>query len=111
ALRGAREAYPGARDDANYPALLNAMVRTALVIGDRELARRLVGGLEPQYPLAEHALVAANAALTEAQGDLEAAADAYAEAADRWERFGVVAEQAFALLGRGRCLLRLARPV
>src|SRR5207342_3570779 len=42
--------------------------------------------------------------------DLEADADAYADAADRWERFGVVPEQAFALLGQGRCLLRLSRP-
>jgi hypothetical protein len=56
--------------------------------------------------------------LAEARGDFQAAADAYAEAADRWERFGVVSEQAFALLGQGRCLLGqgrcllgLARPV
>ena len=89
---------------------LPAMVRTALAIGDRELAERLVDGLEPRYPYAEHALVAANAALTEARGDLQAAADAYADAADRWERFGVVPEQAFALLGQGRCLLGLSRP-
>ena len=86
------------------------MVRTALAIGDPELAERLVSGLEPRYPYAEHALVAANAALAEARGDLQAAADAYADAADRWERFGVVPEQAFALLGQGRCLLGLARP-
>ena len=49
-------------------------------------------------------------ALTEARGDLWAAVDAYADAADRWERFGVVAEQAFALLGQGRCLVGLSRP-
>ena len=42
--------------------------------------------------------------------DLQAAADAYADAADRWERFGVVPEQAYALLGQGRCLLGLSRP-
>ena len=69
-----------------------------------------MSGLEPRTPYAEHALVAANAALTEARGDLQAAADAYADAADRWERFGVVPEQAFALLGQGRCLLGLSRP-
>ncbi len=61
-------------------------------------------------PHAEHALVAANAALAEARGELQAGADAYADAADRWERFGVVPEQAFALLGHGRCLLGLSRP-
>ena len=68
------------------------------------------GGYTPGYAYAEHAVVAANAALTEARGDLQAAADAYADAADRWERFGVVPEQGFALLGQGRCLLGLARP-
>ena len=30
--------------------------------------------------------------------------------AERWERFGVVTEQAYALLGQGRCLLGLFRP-
>ena len=38
-------------------------VRTALAIGDRELARRPAGGIERGYPCVEHALVAANAAL------------------------------------------------
>lgn len=100
------ESYPGARDNPNYPMLLPAMVRAALRIGEPALAERLVAGFEPRYPYAEHALVAANAALTEARGDLAAASDA----ADRWERFGVVPEQAFALLGQGRCLIGLSRP-
>ena len=110
ALLAELENFPGARDNQIYPMFLPAMVRTALGIGEPELAERLVSGLEPRYPLAEHALVAANAALTEARGDLQAAADAYADAADRWERFGVVPEHAFALLGQGRCLLGLSRP-
>ena len=58
------------------------MVRTALGIGARELAERLAGGVEPRYPYAEHALVATNAALAEARGDLQAASEAYTEAAD-----------------------------
>jgi hypothetical protein len=33
-----------------------------------------------------------------------------AYAAVRWKRFGVVPEQAFALLGEGRCLVALDRP-
>ena len=104
------ESYPGAREQQQYNIMLPTMVRTALGIGEPALAERLVAGLEPRYPYAEHALVAANAALTEARGDLSSAADAYADAADRWERFGVVPEQAFALLGQGRCLLGLSRP-
>ena len=110
ALLAELESYPGGHGNANYPMLLPAMVRTALQIGEPELAERLVGGLEPRYPYAEHALVAANAALKEARGDLSSAADAYADAADRWERFGVLPEQAFALLGQGRCLVGLSRP-
>jgi class 3 adenylate cyclase/tetratricopeptide (TPR) repeat protein len=110
ALLAELESYPGARENPNYLALLPAMVRTALGIDESALARRLASGLEPRYPYAEHALVAANAALTEARGDLQAAADAYVDAAGRWERFGVVPEQGFALLGQGRCLLSLSRP-
>ena len=37
----------------------------------------------------------------------QAAADGYADAAQRWQTFGVVPEQAFALLGQGRCLVAL----
>jgi hypothetical protein len=98
------------RETPYYPALLSPMVRAALGIRDPGLAERLASGVEPRYPYAEHALVAANAALAEDRGDLQTAADAYAEAADRWERFGVVPEQAFALLGQGRSMLGLSRP-
>ena len=102
------EATPGAHD-LNYYSLLPSMVRTALRIGDQQLAEQLAGRVEPRYPIAEHALVAANAALAEARGDLQAAAHAYADAADRWQNFGFVPEQAFALLGQGRCLTALGR--
>jgi len=46
---------------------------------------------------------------TEDGGDLERAADGYKDAAARWTDFGVVAEEAFASLGRGRCLVGLSR--
>jgi hypothetical protein len=65
---------------------------------------------EPRTPFAKNAVVAANAALAEARGDPRSAADAYADAEAGWERFGVVPEQAYALLGEGRCLLALDRP-
>jgi len=110
ALLAELEATPGAREAQYYAALLSALVRSALALGHRELAECFADGVEPRSPYAEHALVAASAALAEARGDLQAAADAYADAADRWQRFGVVPEQAFALLGQGRCLVGLARP-
>lgn len=103
--------FPRATDSSSYFVLLVPTVRAALQIGDPTLAERLVTTIGAPYPYAEHALVAANAALTEARGNLAAASDAYADAAERWARFGVVPEQAFALLGHGRCLLALGDPI
>jgi tetratricopeptide (TPR) repeat protein len=93
----------------SFPAWVCPMVRAALQLGDQALAERIAGSVEPMIPYAEHALVAANAALTEARGDRQAAADAYTDATGRWKRFGVVTEHAFALLGQGRCLVELSR--
>ncbi len=101
---------PGASEKTQHTSYLPAMVRAALAIGDRDLAARLTSRLEPRTPYVEHALVAANAALAEAQGDYHAAAQAYADATARWRQFGVVPEHAFALQGQGRCLLILGRP-
>jgi tetratricopeptide (TPR) repeat protein len=83
------------------------MVRTALATGHPELAERLIGGVEPTTPYHDHALVTAKAALAEGHGDHEFAVHGYADAAERWQTFGVVPEQAFALLGQGRCLIAL----
>ena len=101
---------PGTRDIHYYAPYLPAMVNTALAIGDRQLAERLAIGVEPVHPYAEHALVTVAAAVAEARGDHLAAADGYAQAAGRWQQFGVVPEQAFALLGQGRCLNALGCP-
>ena len=100
--------FPGARAMIYYESYLPGMVRAALAMRASGLAERLVAALEPHYPHAEHALVAANAAVSEAHDELQAAADSYGDVADRWERLGVVPEQAFALLGQGRCLVGLS---
>jgi hypothetical protein len=85
-------------------------VRSALALDERELAGRLVEGVEPVTPLAEHALVACRALLAEAAGDDTQATTLYAEAAERWREFGNVPERAYALLGQGRCLAALGKP-
>jgi tetratricopeptide (TPR) repeat protein len=103
-------ATPDLRSKSVFFTWLPFLVRAALSIGDSDLAGRLATGPEPTTPYAEHALVAVSAALAEAGGDFRAGADAYADAAERWKGFGVVPEQAYALLGRGRCLLELFRP-
>jgi len=103
------EALPGGRETGYYAAYLPTMARTAISLGNPQPAERLLAGVNPQIPAAEYALATVNAALAEARGDLGAAAQGYADAADRWQQFGVVPEQAFALLGRGRCLTLLGR--
>ncbi len=100
---------PGVFGTSSY-SLLPELVRCALSSSGRELAAEITDGFEPHTPLQERALVAARAVLAEAAGDSTEAARLYAEAAERWRDFGSVPERAYALLGRGRCLVALGRP-
>jgi hypothetical protein len=95
------------RADPYYASLLLGLLRTALALGEHELGARLVDGVEPVTPLAEHVLAACRAQLAEAAGDRAQAADLYAQAAERWREFANVPERAYALLGQGRCLAAL----
>src|SRR5207245_5326684 len=101
---------PAAREPEYYTAYLPALVRSAVTLGDHALAQRLITGVEPRTRYAEHTLIATAAVIAEARGDVPGAAEGYADAAGRWEQFGVVPEHAFALLGHGRCLVGLGRP-
>ena len=80
------------------------LVRGAIAVGDRQLAARLIDGVEDRIPLFAHALCACRAQLAEAAGDHAEAAAQYAEAAERWREFRRVPELAYALLGLARCL-------
>jgi class 3 adenylate cyclase len=91
------------RRDGYYIAYLPGLVRTALTVRSQDLASRLVAGVEPLTPLAEHTLCASRAAIAEAAAERANAAALYGEAAERWRLFGDVPERAYALLGRGRC--------
>lgn len=86
------------------------LVRLALALGDTPLARRFVGTVEPRTPMTRHAFASARAQLAEAAGAHAEAALLYADAAERWQRFGNVPEHAYALLGQGRCLRALGDP-
>jgi class 3 adenylate cyclase/tetratricopeptide (TPR) repeat protein len=99
----------GTRATNYYITWLQGMVRTALAINRSDLAEQLLAGVEPRHPYTQHALAAAHATLAEHHGDHTTAADAYTDAATRWEQFGVIPEHAHALLGQGRCLLALNR--
>ena len=101
---------PAAREPEYYTANLPALVRSAVALDDHALAQRLITGVESHNRYAEHALITATAVIAEATGDVAGAAEGYADAAERWEQFGVVPEHAYALLGHGRCLVSLGRP-
>jgi hypothetical protein len=109
ALLAELDRVQGSRGSTYYPRALPGAVRTALAAGDPSLARRLTAGVEPRYPLEEHARAAAEAELAEHESDHAAAASLYANAAARWHEFGNVSERAYALLGQGRSLLALGR--
>jgi hypothetical protein len=98
---------PQVAGGSDFIARLPQAVRTALAAGDSDLAEVLVEGIEPIYPLGEHALVTARALLDESAGTQAKAVAGFADAAVRWHGFGVPYEEAQALLGEGRCLLAL----
>jgi ATP/maltotriose-dependent transcriptional regulator MalT len=99
-----------ARHNMYYAAYLPTLVRTAVAVGRDDLAQRLTADYHARTPDAQHALVTATATLAEARGDHQTAAGGYADAAQRWEQFGVLPEQAYALQGHGRCLINLGQP-
>jgi hypothetical protein len=90
--------------------VLPGLLRTTLALGDTGFAQRVVEGVEPRTPVAEHALAPARAQLAEADHRHGDAAQLYREAGERWEQFGNLPERAYALLGEGRCLVALGGP-
>jgi class 3 adenylate cyclase/tetratricopeptide (TPR) repeat protein len=87
-----------------FGSVLPAVVRVAVDAGDLDLAEGLIQGLDPLHAWAANGLFAAEPIVAEARGEEARAARGYADAAERWARFGVVPERGFALLGEGRCL-------
>lgn len=101
---------PSSRGDVQqYLSLLPELVRTAIACGDVSLAGELPDGVNALYPIQQNALLAANAAVTEGNGEVETAASLYASVADRWRAIGNIPELGFALVGQGRCLNRADR--
>jgi class 3 adenylate cyclase/tetratricopeptide (TPR) repeat protein len=84
-------------------------VRICSAAGRLSLARQLLDGFPVAMSRHRYALVAAEAILSEAEGQVEQAAQGYAKAADGWSDYGFVLERALALLGLGRCLVALGR--
>jgi hypothetical protein len=85
----------------------------AVAGGESKLARGLLDrsrstAVAPYHVTKIHT---AEAVLSEADGDTEAAWGSYMKVADEWASFGCLPERANALFGTGRCLLRLQRMV
>jgi tetratricopeptide (TPR) repeat protein len=84
-------------------------VRICATAGQLPLAKHLLDDVPVAMTRHRNVRLAGGAVVAEAEGDLGEAAEAYAEAADRWRDYGHVPERALALLGQGRCLLALGR--
>ena len=95
---------------ANGPFQLPTWVRTLIDLGELDLAERLAANLATTNPLARHVHVATDAILAEAHGDHVAALAGYTDTEQRMHDFTMVVEEAYALLGQGRCLVVLSRP-
>ena len=96
--------------DHDFVARLPGLLRCVLELGDLDLATQLLEGVDPIGPLYVNSLASARAELAQARGEYTSAADLFAGAADGWRRFGSGFEEAYALLGQGRCLAALDDP-
>ena len=77
--------------------------------GRSGIVERIITGTPTGMPGIDNSMSCARAILLECAGDFEQASDLYRAAADGWRDFGFPFEEAFALLGLGRCDLRLGR--
>ncbi|MEJ7568627.1 MAG: AAA family ATPase [Gaiellaceae bacterium] len=92
------------------PEWLPTLARAAHTLNDPGLLARLAAVVPDLLPIQQHALATVHAIQTEQAGDHAQAIGLYADAAQGWERFTGVLEQAHALLGQGRCLTLLGEP-
>jgi class 3 adenylate cyclase/tetratricopeptide (TPR) repeat protein len=95
--------------DFHRARFLDELTAVCIEAGELALARRFVDSIRMTAGRAGHALVAAQAQLTEADGDPEAALVLFEEAAKRWGEYGYVLARGLALLGAGRCLIALGQ--
>jgi tetratricopeptide (TPR) repeat protein len=78
-------------------------LRIAVAAGEIELAESFLEGSRHTAAFHSAARPGAEAAIAELRGSTDVAAPLYREAAERWDEYGSVVEQAYALLGLGRC--------
>jgi tetratricopeptide (TPR) repeat protein len=77
--------------------------RIAIALGAEHLAESFLDDEEYDAAWNRCARLTARAMLAEARGEAAEASGLYREAGTRWEAYGSIVEQAYALLGLGRC--------
>ena len=82
---------------------LPATIRSAVRIGEPHLAERLAAALPSARAYDVGILAELHALVAETEGDLAAAAAAWAVACESWRELGVPYELGLSLLGEGRC--------
>ena len=83
--------------------------RALIALGEPALAAQLTATVSTRHPLGQHSHTAVAAMLAERRGYLTTALSGYLDAAERWHDFTMHVEEAYALLGQGRCLMALDR--
>ena len=94
--------------DAGSSESLAELARALVPAEHAAVVERIIAAAPMMSPESRSNVLSARAVVTEAAGDLHAAAALYREAAAGWRDFGDVFEEAIALLGLGRCLLHPA---
>ena len=77
--------------------------RIAIASGDLRLGEAFLEGIEHEGAWNTCARLTARAMLAEARGEQDDASSLFREAAEQWDEYGSIVEQAYALLGLGRC--------
>ena len=88
---------------------LPSLARVPLTADNVPVLETLVQGVEATLKRDRCCLQATRAMLAEVKGELAEASDQFGEAYESWSEYGHVFEQAHALLGRGRCLVKLGQ--
>ena len=101
---------PNHNDPEWYARGLPALARAAHTLDDPGLLARLAADVPNTLPTQQHALATVHAIQTEQAGDHAHATTLHADAAQRWEQFTHVLEQAHTLLAQGRCLTHTGDP-
>jgi class 3 adenylate cyclase/tetratricopeptide (TPR) repeat protein len=86
------------------------LVRVCIAANEFTVAHELIGRSPSSAARHRYSLLTARAVLAEGEGNLHEAARLYGEVVNCWTKYGHILEHGQALLGWGRCLLRLGQP-